>query len=121
MNATTTDLAQANFRVNELSGGVISISANEFPVQGVDHWIELSFNAEHDLCLVFMVLTDGSKVACVAYGPSSREVTEGWGRWQAWDDLLTENKLWSFASENENYDDSKASEILAVLRPLILG
>lgn len=114
-------LAQTQLRIEELSGGVIHFEVNEYPVDGVSYWCELSFSAEHDLVLVFMVLDDGTKVACKGYGPSAQEGTQGWARWRTWDELLTEGELWGLASENERYDHSKVDELLAILRPLILG
>jgi len=107
-------------RVRELSGRVIGYEADEFPVAGLKSWRAVTFNAEHDLQLSFMELDDGRKVAAVGYGPSAVEDERVWARWRRWDELLNEAELWNFASENEDYDHSKAEEILAVLRPAIL-
>ena len=110
-----------DFRVRNLSDRVIGYQADEYPIEGVERWQTVSFDAEHDLQLCFMELTDGRRVAAVGYGPSAVEDKRGWARWRGWEELLSEDELSGLASENERYDPSKAEEILAVLRPVVLG
>lgn len=104
-----------------LSGEVISYVQNEYSVKGIVSWRELTFDAEHDLSLIFMVRSNGDRVACMDYGPFPEESSDDWAKWKTWEEVLTERNIWKLASENENYNHDRIKEIINLAQQLIFN
>lgn len=119
------EIRELNDKVSKLANGACSIENYGFEIKGVKSYLRVSCNNESDLDAFFVVPEEGEPFSTYDYGIHNATFVDGKvvcelsvdSRWvKPYDHYLQADNFSDAVSENRNYDEDKAEEIVSLIK-----